>query len=183
MTDTSPHGHCNTSTFIAALRANGLMAPAVFDGAINGELFPAYVVQVLVPTLATDDIVAMDNLSCHKKPAVRRAIGTATRQSRPEPDRAGPRPLLLSHLRPTGRSEGRRSVSDLSSYRGPVQARLAGKHYRVTWVGWEPSWAPACISEPSKLNLWITICARAWSIVCCTAWPMISWRRVSCTSE
>jgi transposase len=100
MTDTSPHGHCNTSTFIAALRANGLMAPAVFDGAINGELFPAYVVQVLVPTLATDDIVAMDNLSCHKKPAVRRAIGTAGASVRfPPPDSPDQNPIeqVLAH--------------------------------------------------------------------------------------
>jgi transposase len=75
--DATPHGHWKTSTFIAALRADGLVAPAVFDGAINGDLFLAYVEQVLVPTLTPDDIVMMDNLSSHKKPAVRRAIEQA----------------------------------------------------------------------------------------------------------
>ena len=36
-----PHGHWNTSTFIAGLRRDGLVAPCVFNGAINGELFLA----------------------------------------------------------------------------------------------------------------------------------------------
>jgi transposase len=75
--DTSPHGHWKTSTFIAGLREDGLIAPAVFDGAINADLFQAYVEQVLVPTLRPDDIVVMDNLSSHKKPAVRQAIEQA----------------------------------------------------------------------------------------------------------
>ena len=56
------------------MREDGLVAPAVFDGPINGERFLAYVEQVLVPTLTASDIVVMDNLSSHKKPAVRRAI-------------------------------------------------------------------------------------------------------------
>ncbi len=45
LVDTSPHSHWKTSTFIAGLREDGLIAPAVFDGAINGELFLAYVEQ------------------------------------------------------------------------------------------------------------------------------------------
>ena len=75
--DTSPHGHWKTSTFIAGLREDGLIAPAVFDGAINGELFLAYVEQILVPTLRPDDIVMMDNLASHKRPVVRQAIEAA----------------------------------------------------------------------------------------------------------
>ncbi len=75
--DTTPHGHWKTSTFIAALSEDGLLAPGVFDGAINGELFLAYVEQILLPTLKAGDIVIMDNLSSHKKAAVRRAIEQA----------------------------------------------------------------------------------------------------------
>jgi len=52
-----PHGHWKTTTFVGALRCNGLTAPLVIDGAINGELFLAYVEQVLVPTLKPDDVV------------------------------------------------------------------------------------------------------------------------------
>lgn len=72
-----PHGHWLTSTFIAGLRQDGMVAPCVFNGAINGELFLAYVEQVLVPTLANDDIVIMDNLSSHKVAGVRQAIEAA----------------------------------------------------------------------------------------------------------
>ncbi len=75
--DTSPHGHWKTSTFLAGLREDGLVAPAVFDGPINGDRFLAYVEQVLVPTLTAGDTVVMDNLSSHKKPAVLRAIEAA----------------------------------------------------------------------------------------------------------
>jgi transposase len=75
--DTSPHGHWKTSTCIAALREDGLVAPAVFDGAINGDVFLAYVEQVLAPTLTSGDIEVMDNLSCHKTPVVQRAIEEA----------------------------------------------------------------------------------------------------------
>ena len=50
------------------------MAPAVIDGAVNGEIFLAYVEQVLVPTLTPGKIVVMDNLSSHKIEGVRTAI-------------------------------------------------------------------------------------------------------------
>ena len=39
----APFGHWKTTTFIAALRHDGLTAPCVFDGAINGEKFAAYI--------------------------------------------------------------------------------------------------------------------------------------------
>jgi len=54
-----------------------MVAPALFDGPINAELFLAYVEQILVPTLQPDDVQVMDNLASHKKPAVRQAIETA----------------------------------------------------------------------------------------------------------
>lgn len=69
-----PHGHWQTTTFVGALRTSGMTAPMVIDGAMNGDLFLAYVRQLLVPTLNRGDIVVMDNLSSHKKPGVREAI-------------------------------------------------------------------------------------------------------------
>ena len=69
--------HWTTLTFLAALRHDRLTAPCVFDGAINGVSFLAYVEQVLVPTLAVGDVVVMDNLSSRKGRAVRRAIRNA----------------------------------------------------------------------------------------------------------
>jgi hypothetical protein len=58
-----PHGHWKTSTFVAGLRTNGLTAPLIVDGAINGDIFRAYVEQVLAPTLRPGDIVILDDLS------------------------------------------------------------------------------------------------------------------------
>ena len=72
-----PHGHWQTSTFIGALRCDAVTATGVFDGAIKGELFLAYVEQVLVPTLRPGDVVIMDNLRSHKVAGVREAIEAA----------------------------------------------------------------------------------------------------------
>ena len=47
--DHAPCGRWQTSTFLAAWRVTGLTAPGVFDGAIDGESFRAYIEQILVP--------------------------------------------------------------------------------------------------------------------------------------
>lgn len=57
-----------------------MTAPFVHDGAMNGEIFQAYVEQVLVPTLSPGDIVVLDNLPAHKVPGARKAIEQAGAQ-------------------------------------------------------------------------------------------------------
>jgi len=49
----------------------------VVDGAVNGDVFEAFVEQVLVPDLRPGDVVIMDNLSSHKRPRVRQLIEEA----------------------------------------------------------------------------------------------------------
>ena len=66
-----PHGHRRTTTFVAGLRLDGLDAPMLIDGPMNGDAFLAYVREVLSPTLRRGDVVIMDNLGCHKSPKVR----------------------------------------------------------------------------------------------------------------
>ena len=73
----TPHGHWKTTTFVAALRSEGLVAPMVIDGAMNGDLFVAYAQQVLVPSLRAGDIVVLDNLASHKRVAAVRAVERA----------------------------------------------------------------------------------------------------------
>jgi len=51
------HGHWKTTTFTAGLRYDGIGAPMVLDGPMNGEAFLAYVEQALVPELRPRDIV------------------------------------------------------------------------------------------------------------------------------
>lgn len=69
-----PYGHWKTSTFLAALRHDRIDAPCVFDGAINGERFRAWVEQFLAPTLSPGDLVVMDNLPSHKVAGISDAI-------------------------------------------------------------------------------------------------------------
>lgn len=70
----APHGHWRTMTFLAALRCDALTAACVFDAPINGNLFRAYVEQMLVPTFKPGDIVVMDYLGSHKSASIGRMI-------------------------------------------------------------------------------------------------------------
>jgi hypothetical protein len=83
----APFGHWKTTTFVAALRRDGLTAPMVLDGPMTGEAFLAGACpcesggrQVLIPTLRPDDIVVMDNLPAQKIAPVRAGIATAGAQ-------------------------------------------------------------------------------------------------------
>ena len=73
----APCGRWQTSTFLAARRVTGLTAPGVFDGAIDGESFRAYIDQILVPTLHPGDIVIADTLGAHKVAGIQRALQAA----------------------------------------------------------------------------------------------------------
>jgi hypothetical protein len=70
----APHGHWRTTTFVAGLRASGMIAPFGLDGPMTGDAFRAYVAQVLAPELEAGDVVVMDNLAAHKVAGVQEAI-------------------------------------------------------------------------------------------------------------
>jgi transposase len=61
-----PHGHWQSSTFIAALRHEQITAPFLVDGPIDAEVFLVYLQQVLVPCLRPGDVLVLDNLATHK---------------------------------------------------------------------------------------------------------------------
>jgi len=73
----APFGHWHTQTFVAGLRCDGLVAPWVLDGPMNGEAFETYIETQLAPILTRGDVVIMDNLGSHRGHAVRRAIRAA----------------------------------------------------------------------------------------------------------
>jgi len=75
--DHVPFGQWETLTFVSALRHDGMVAPMLIEGPMNGELFLAYVEQCLAPTLKPGDIVVMDNLGSHKVAGVVEAIEAA----------------------------------------------------------------------------------------------------------
>lgn len=70
----APHGHWRTTTFLAALRHDGIGAPLTLDGPMDGETFRAWAEQFLAPILKPGDIVIMDNLPAHKVAGIREAI-------------------------------------------------------------------------------------------------------------
>jgi len=72
-----PHGHWKTTTLIAALDLAGVRCSTVVDGAVNGDVFEAFVAQVLAPALRPGDVVVMDNLSSHKRARTRELIEAA----------------------------------------------------------------------------------------------------------
>jgi len=73
----TPWGHWKTTTFTAGLRCDGLVAPFVLDGPMNGAAFLVYLEKFLVPSLTPGDIVVMDNLPAHKIEGVRERIEAA----------------------------------------------------------------------------------------------------------
>jgi transposase len=83
--DYAPNGHWMTTTLIGALRLDGTTACMTIDGATSGEVFHAYVKQVLAPTLRQGDIVILDNLSAHKNADAIRLIEEAGATVRPLP--------------------------------------------------------------------------------------------------
>ncbi len=69
-----PHGHWKTMTFIGGLRHDGMVAPWVLDGPMDGPAFTTYIKTQLAPTLKEGDVVVLDNLPAHKVAAARAAI-------------------------------------------------------------------------------------------------------------
>jgi len=61
-----PQGHYKVQTMLAGIRLSGPVAPLVFDGGINSEIYCAWVEQFLVRELQPGDVVVADNLSSHK---------------------------------------------------------------------------------------------------------------------
>jgi len=70
----APNGHWKTTTFVAGLTSQGLIAPLVVDAPMNRAIFTQYVRQFLARELRPGDIVILDNLSSHKNADVHQAI-------------------------------------------------------------------------------------------------------------
>ena len=58
----APCGHWHTTTFVGALSQDGLLAPLVLDGPINGPVFVAWLEQFLAPELRRGDIRTLKTL-------------------------------------------------------------------------------------------------------------------------
>ena len=98
------------------MRVDGLTAPDVIDGAMDGPAFMAYIVQVLAPTLVKDDIVLLDNLRTHKVNGVAAAIAAVGETVRHLPAYSpdlNPIEMAVSKLKTALRKGAKRTVKDL----------------------------------------------------------------------
>jgi transposase len=133
LVDYVPHCHWKTTTFLAALRHDGLTAPMVMSGSMNGATFLAYVRQVLVPTLSHGDLVILDNLSSHKQSGVREAIeavGARLFYLPPYSPDLNPIELAFSKLKWLLRSAAERTVEGLWQRLGHVLDRFTPSECR-----------------------------------------------------
>jgi transposase len=54
------------TSIISAMGLNGVIAPMVYKGTMDGAFFTAYVEQFLAPVMKKGDTLILDNLSSHK---------------------------------------------------------------------------------------------------------------------
>ena len=126
--DHAPCARWQTSTFLAALRVTGLTAPGVFDGAMDGASFLAYVEQILVPTLHPGDIVIADNLRAHKVAGVQHAFqaaGVTLWYLPPYSPDLNPIELCFAKLKAIVRAARCRSIDTLSPLLGECLQRFS----------------------------------------------------------
>lgn len=126
-----PHGHWKTSTFIAGLRNNRIVAPCVFNCAMDGELFLAYVQQQLAPTLQQGDIVIADNLSSHKVAGVAEAItarGAVIEYLPPYSPDLNPIENAFARLKEALRTAATRTVEALWAKHGQLVGTFTPQH-------------------------------------------------------
>src|SRR5262249_59094932 len=64
--EATPEGGWQILTMLAALPTRGLEAPMAIAEPADGDIFLAYLEQVLCPRLRPGQVVIMDNLSAHK---------------------------------------------------------------------------------------------------------------------
>jgi transposase len=139
------HSHRKTTTLVAGLLMAGMVAPMVLDEPINGDWFEIYVTEIVVPELRPGDVVITDNLSSHKRAAVKERI---------EAD--GPSLFFLpsyspdfnpiekgfSRLKATLRKAGERTVSGLWN--------LIGKLVDIFQRGQCANYFRSCVYEPKS---------------------------------
>ena len=111
-----PCGRWKTTTFVAGLRHDGIIAPFVINGPIDGASFLDYVVKVLVLELRPGDIVVLDNLSSHKSGAVKaasEAAGATLMFLPPYSPDLNPIELMFSKLKNLLRKAAERTIEAL----------------------------------------------------------------------
>ncbi len=72
--EATPAGHWSTLTLLGAMSREGMLASMTVESPTDGDVFLAYLDQVLCPVLRPGQVVVMDNLAAHKVSGVRERI-------------------------------------------------------------------------------------------------------------
>jgi hypothetical protein len=75
--EATPGSRWKIATIIGAMSLRGMIATMTIEEATDGDIFRAYVQEVLCAALKPGDVAVMDNLSSHKVSGVRQMIEKA----------------------------------------------------------------------------------------------------------
>ncbi|HRQ89586.1 MAG TPA: IS630 family transposase [Bacteroidia bacterium] len=123
----APCGRWRSTTMVGAVRQDGTTACMVVEGALNAEIFRAYVKDVLLSALRPGDILVMDNLSSHKDRSALRMLGEAGVSVRFLPAYSpdlNPIELMWSKVKSWLRKAGARSPGELLGAIGDALSRV-----------------------------------------------------------
>jgi transposase len=128
-----PHGHWQSSTFIAALRHESIEAPFLIEGPVDAEVFTAYLEQVLCPQLRAGDTLILDNLATHKIHNVGQLLsarGVGVRYLPPYSPDLNPIELAFAKLKAHLRQAAARTLDDLLTALAPALSSFSPTHCR-----------------------------------------------------
>jgi transposase len=126
-----PHGHWQSSTFIAALRHENITAPFLIEGPVDAEVFTVYLQQVLGPLLRVGDTVILDNLATHKIQDVARILsaqGVCVRYLPPYSPDLNPIEQAFAKLKAHLRQAAARTLEDLNSALATALTSFSSQH-------------------------------------------------------
>jgi len=72
--EATPQSHWRTLTVLGAITLHGVLASMTIESPTDGDVFEAFLEQVLGPKLQAGQVVIMDNLPAHKVAGVRERI-------------------------------------------------------------------------------------------------------------
>ena len=72
--EAAPAGHGSTLTLLGAMSREGMLASMTVESPTDGDVFLAYLDQLLCPALRPGQVVVMENLAAHKIQGVRERI-------------------------------------------------------------------------------------------------------------
>jgi transposase len=72
--EANPAGHWCTLTLLGALTLQGMLASMTIESPTDGDVFLAFIEQVLGPRLQPGQVVILDNLGAHKVAGVRELV-------------------------------------------------------------------------------------------------------------